>query len=526
MKILLAEDEITIREGISAAIEWRDYGFELCGQAGDGLEALSLIDRFKPDIVITDIRMPRMTGLDLIESAKRTCPQLEFIILSGHNDFSYAKSALRFGVNDYLLKPCKPEELLDILLRTKRKIVKTRETEHTYNLSMAAVMEVSLGRWLRSPKQPLEKRADLLAGWNSDLRPTNLFVGVVRFDDQAIELIRYAAENIMQETLEEIYKTPVIVIRQALDFVWVANEPSSTRLNLSDNEAHRTKLLGLRDNLDKYLRVSASIGIGRLVDSVDLLHLSCEQATEALGARFYEGRGSIVFHAELSEGQLSYPKGLRDDHEMELLQDDILLNLRTLKFEEALDQTETWLELLRGNPHFGQSGANLKTTAFLLELQKLAQEQDAGAIEWKLRMIDWLQQLPTLETLEDVATLVKTLIRSLVAVLRSHAPIHRTVQAALDVIHSKYNTNIALDAVAKEVYVSNTYLSSLFKQELGVNFLDYLHQYRIEQAKPLLKRNYKIFAIAKMVGYHEERHFSATFKKWTGLTPTQFQKSH
>jgi two-component system response regulator YesN len=527
---------MTIREGIAAAIDWKDYGFDLCGQAGDGEEAFQLIEQLKPDIVISDIHMPRMTGLDLAREAKQVQPFLEFIFLSGHNDFAYAKSALQLGVNDYLLKPCKPEELLDILLRTKQKIVKTREAEHSLSRSLVTVMENALGRWLRSPKQPLENRAEQLGKWHCSLQPNHVFVGIVRFDETArkggsaggngpsadLELIRYAAENIMKETLESAYQAPAIVFRHGQDFIWIANEPSFKLITVSD---HKMKLSELQNNLERFLHVSVSMGIGELVPSVDALHVSYDQAAEAVSARFYEGRGSMVFYAELRDSSTSDSATPWDNKSMETLEQDILHHLRILKFEEALDQTEMWLEHLRRNPHLGQSGASLKTTAFLLELQKLAQEQNAAVFEWKLQMVDWLKHLPQIETLDDLATLVKTLIRSLVAVLTSQTPTHRTVQAALDVIHAKYTTNLSLDSVSKEVYVSNTYLSSLFKQELGVNFLDYLHQFRIEQAKLLLKKNYKIFAIAKMVGYQEERHFSTTFKKWTGLTPSQFQKS-
>lgn len=385
MKVLLVEDEIMIREGIAAAIDWQEYGFELCGQSGDGEEALRFIDRLNPDIVITDIQMPRMTGLELIVSAKRLQPLLEFIILSGHNDFAYAKTAIQFGVNDYLLKPCKPEELLDILLRTKQKITKSREAEYSLHRSRAAVMEISIARWLRSPKQPLENREGNLKEWNVSLRPKNVFVGVVRFDVEArksqeetpidatvdLELIRYAAENIMKETLEAIYQAPLIVIRQEQSFIWIANQPTFNRITLSD---HKNKLSMLQDNLEKYLRVSVSIGVGQPVLTLDELHFSYVQATEAISARFYKGRGSIVYYSELRGNTISPSEAIRDNQSMDLLEQDIVHQLRTLRFEEALDLTEVWLDHLRHNPQFGQSGAKLKTTAFLLELQKLAQE--------------------------------------------------------------------------------------------------------------------------------------------------------
>ncbi|MFB9326072.1 response regulator [Paenibacillus aurantiacus] len=536
LKVLIVEDERTVREGIAESIEEMQCGFRLCGQAGDGEEALRLIDRLAPDIVITDIRMPRMDGLELVQAAKREQPGLEFILLSGHNDFEYAKTALRLGVSDYLLKPCKPEELMDTLISAKQKIAKTRETEHSLHQSLAAVMEKTLVRWLQSPPQPLENRSRQLEMWGEPIEAAHIYAGIVRFDETGsphtqspspyqprdMELIRYAAENVMRETLQTPSRGSTIVFRCGSDLVWLANRQPADEVHLA---ACRTKLTQLRTNLEQFLRISVSIGVGGLADSIDELHLSYDQAAEALNARFYEGRGSILFYHDLLAGALAAADNAWQDKALERLEEQILHDLRTMNFEHALDGAETWIERLRSSPHYGQSGASLKTTAFLLELQKLAQEQHAAAFEWKLQMVDWLKQLPLIETIDDLSTLVKSLIRGLVAVLTSMTPTHRTVAAALDIIHAKYQTNLTLDAVAKEVFVSKTYLSSLFKQGLGINFLDYLHQYRVEQAKPLLKQHYKIYAVAKLVGYQEERHFSATFKKWSGLTPSQYQKS-
>lgn len=246
--IFIVEDEQVFLEEMVAAVQWNDYGFHICGKATDGLEALKqMTTGIAPQIIITDICMPGMNGFDFIQKTKIIFPNIEFIVLSDQEDFQCAKRAFKLGVNDYVLKPCRPEELIPIVLDTKQKI----------------------------------------------------------------------------ET--------------------------------------RDHFVGQSEQIPKNVRTSPS-------------------------------------------------------------------------------------------------------------------------------------------------------------------PTHRTVQNALDIIHAKYQTNITLESVSKEVFVSNTYLSSLFKQQIGINFLDYLHQYRIEQAKLLLNQKYKIFAVAKLVGYLDERHFGITFKKWTGLTPTQFQK--
>ncbi|MWC29296.1 response regulator transcription factor [Paenibacillus sp. MMS18-CY102] len=539
MNVLLVEDEITIREGIRDTIPWLENGLQLCGEAGDGLEALERIANGPvPDLIITDIHMPKMNGLDFIQAARAALPNVEVIVLSGYDDFQYAKKAIQLGVNGYVLKPCRTEELVQLMVNTKMKINAIRETQtsmhsiqNKWERSLPTVIEQSLLRWVRSPRQKLENRAGQLEEWNSPIHPADLLVGIIRIDassgnrmfnkpDQ--ELIRYAAFNIIQETLNPVYEQNVIVVRDGNDYIWIANPP---RKQLSIQET-KLELGRLKINLEQYLRMSVSIGSGNLVGCIDDLHISYEQAWKAIETRFYSGKGTIVLYSELTQNANEASDAtIFEDKSMLELEQSILHHLRTMKFEDALDQTELWLQQLRRGPLVDQTEVSLRTTAFLLELQKLAQEQHVNPLESNGRMVDLIKQVPNMETLEDLSTLVKKLIRSLVAGLTSQVPTHRTVQGALDIIHAKYHTNLTLDSVSKEVFVSNTYLSSLFKQELGINFLDYLHQYRIEHAKSLLRKNYKMYAVAKMVGYQEERYFSMTFKKWTGLTPTQFKKN-
>lgn len=538
IRILIVEDEETIREGIMETVPWKENGLSITGAAADGQEALGLIrNGDEPDIIVTDIRMPHMGGLEFIEAAKVLLPAAEFIVISGYDDFAYARKALQMGVRDYLIKPCRPLDLLAVVLEAKAKIEERRQSESAWNRMMKAwelnrqtVMETSLLRWMHHPGQAVEEREGNLREWNYPVMPDGIFAGIVRFDESpeaaayrnGAELIRYAALNIMQETLRPVYRQRALIMRDGDDFVWIANTVKG-----GDNpEGLRSGLVRLQMNLEKYLHLSVSIGVGCPISSINGLHLSYNQAVKAVESRYYKGKGSIVLFTELEpDDEPPVQADVLDDKLLLELEQEILHSLRTMQFAEALDQTELWLGQLAERPHWNPEAISLRTTAFLLELQKLARDQQLTAFEWKHQVVDWLRQIPLMETLEDLSTLVKTLIRSLVAGLTTNKPTHRTVQGALELIHAKYHMNLTLDYVAKEMFVSTAYLSSLFKQELGVNFLDYLHQYRTEQAKSLLKKDYKVYAVAKMAGYQDERRFSSTFKKWTGLTPSQFKKS-
>jgi two-component system response regulator YesN len=535
IKLLIVEDEQTIREGLVQTIDWETYGIEVCGQAGNGLEALERLQHSKPDIILTDIRMPKMDGLEFIRRARETNLDFEVILLSGYNDFEYAKQGIQLGALDYILKPCRPEDLLKFVLQAKRTIEEKqerksayRELMQTWHKNIPLLKSQALSGWALHPKQPLETRIALLKELSMSIQAMNLHIGIVRFDQSGVpskydeddqEIIRYAALNIIHETLSPVYKGQLEAFKDSNDLLWCANihhTPSLLEL--------KTQMAVLQNNLERYLKVSVSIGVGNRCQSIDQIHQSYLEALEAVESRFYKGRGGIYFYSEVHQ---TYKKsgGILNDPTIVTLESDMINLIHTAQYADAIDKTETWLDYIRSCPQYGRKEVNVKASAFIVQLQKLAHEHKVTTFEWKNNIINWMEQLPMIETFDDLSTIIKKIIQSLVEILKSQNPIHRTVQAALDIIHQRYHTNLTLDAVAKEVFVSNTYLSSLFKQELGINFLDYLHSYRVDLAKNLLRDHYKVYAVARMVGYQEERHFSSTFKKWTGLTPSQYQRN-
>jgi two-component system response regulator YesN len=533
--LLIVEDEQIIREGIVDTIDWYRHGIEICGQAINGADGLEKMKQFQPDILFTDIRMPLMDGLELVRQAKDAGLQFEFILLSGFNDFAYAQQGIQLGAVDFTLKPCRPEAILKSVLEAKSIVEKKQKEQksinqlkYTWDQNIPLVKWQTLSHWMRHPKKPLENRYVRLDELHMAIAPQFVHIGIVRIErtqfhtkytkDYDIELIRFATMNILIETMAPIYGNLIEAFRDTDDLLWCANithTPSLSEL--------KAQLYQLQQNLEKYLDVSVSIGIGNRCESVDFVHVSYKEALDAADTRFYEGNRGIFFYSEI-EKTYKQKDNIFIDEGMTFIEIEMINHIRMGQYSDSLDKMETWLNHLRKNPQYGRNEVNLKSSTFIVELQKLAQEHKVSNIEWKNQMINWVEQQPHIETLEDLSIILKKIFQSLVEILNTKTPIHRTIQAALEIIHDRYNSNLTLDIVAKEVFVSNTYLSSLFKQEIGTNFLDYLHQYRVNKAKQLLQENYKVYMVAKLVGYQEERHFSSTFKKWTGLTPSQFQR--
>lgn len=545
LKLFIVEDEQTIREGILSMIDWERHQIDVCGEAANGREALPLLERHRPDVLLTDIRMPYMDGLQLIEEAQRAGLDFRAIVLSGYNEFSYAKQALKLGVLDYILKPCRPDDILKIVLEAKLAIESEQSAnfdrnkrDQAWNRNMHLLKNQVLSQWIHYPKIPLERREGLIAELQMAIVPVMLQVGLIRFDTTRFspnygepdwELIRYAALNIVLETLAPVYRGKIEAFRDGDDLLWIANatlaEASAGETGTGADEELKSNLGLLQRNLEIYLNLSVSIAVGTCRESVDDAHISYREALQAMNVRFYRSKGGIFLYNETARKEGEQEEGtILDDEAFDRLEREIVMQMRGAAYEQALDKMERWLERFQTAPRYGKHEINVRATAFILELQRLAEEKNATTFEWKQHLVNWMEQIPQVETLDELSTIMKKIMQSLVEALCRQRSLHRTVQLAVDLIREKYNTNLTLDAVARAAYVSNTYLSSLFKQELGINFLDYLHQYRIEKAKELLAQNLKMFAVAKLVGYQEERHFSATFKKWTGLTPSQYQK--
>ncbi|RXZ84885.1 response regulator [Paenibacillaceae bacterium] len=536
LKIIIAEDEQSFRSGIVEAIDWQLYDVEIVGEAENGKEALDLMRRHQPDLLLTDIRMPQMSGLDLIRKAKEAGLSFQSILLTGYNEFDYAKEAISLGVSDYVLKPCMPHDILRVVLDMKQKIEASAQEERafteinrTWNRSIQLLKNQVLSQWIQQPLMPLEDRILAIREYNLSLTPEQIVVGRIELDkddngrnirsNRDLELLRYAILNIADETLKSVYGRKLEVFRFGEEMLWIGNCPGQ-----AEDFCHEDKLALLKNNLESYLMLTVSLALSSIKPSVNDAKLAYEEASRAMGARFYQGSGGIFVYSDRQSEQANNPS-IWEDPYLERAEKELLAHLQNARYGEAVDVIEESIAYLKDQPSYSRSEIIWRVNGMIMELQRLAKERYASSIEWQNDLVNWMESIPTMKTLDDCSAILQKIVQSIVEAASNQKQLHRTVQATLELIRSKFHTNLTLEVAAKETFVSNSYLSWLFKQELGVNFLDYLHQYRIEQAKELLKSNYKIYAVAKQVGYTEERHFSSTFKKWIGMTPSQYQKN-
>lgn len=536
-KLLIVEDEPSFREGILAMIDWESEGIRIIGTASNGRKALEMMEEDEePDILLTDIRMPLMNGLELIEETQKRGIDLVPVLLTGYSEFHYAQKALKLGVFDYILKPCNPKQVREVILKVKEELIRRRSREsqvdrleRKWMANARTITEDKLLKWMRGAPRNEEERRSEAKEYGIRLTEGTLLAIVFRFDSKELNaldygerdlgLIRYAAANIMEESIGELFSGRHELLTLEDQFVLFANLSEGTVA--ADIPKRLEKL---QANLASFLKVSVSIGVGSVAD-LSHLHRSYIDAIEALSRRFFHG-GSGLFVASESTGEKSDAEAsskFRSD--LAELEKQIREHIADSNYAEFVSGVEGWLESFRQQ---GLSIARIHLHAYSLIdglMKELGSSSDEISKEAAQQFESYAGQIQKLETFEELSTMMTIVIQKFVAIKNAKKPVHKTIQFVIDLINEKYATNLALKSIAEEVFMSPSHLSTLFRQEMGINFLDYLHQYRIEKAKQLLKKtNEKVYAVARQVGYYDEAHFVRFFKKWTGMLPSQYKK--
>ncbi|HEY5583692.1 MAG TPA: response regulator [Ruminiclostridium sp.] len=527
INLLIVDDEEEIRKGIRLNVDWEAYGVSICGEAEDGEAALKLIKETHPDILLIDIRMPGLSGLQVIEAINSKATPIKSIILSGHDDFNYAQSALRYGVSDYLLKPCRSRDILEVVLKVKSSIEAEQNSNEVlqrfkiqFNESFPLLKERFLCRMINVD----EKNSDIFVK-NFDMLKINLenmmfAVVLIRINDyfeisehrryEDIELLKFAIKNITFDTIRPYYKCEVFESNN--DVVVIMNSENNSSDKFLD--VFNT----LKANISKFLNVTTSIGVGNCYKEPKDIRQSYLDAFIALESCFYLGNDIIIKYndnQELHNEKAFYP--LNAERE-------IINNLNEGKPEVLKENLEAYISKLQIGT-LSQEYVKKLCLSLVLSLNHLCIENNIptdSIFGTDLSYIDTILKFDTLERIKDSLLEKIKLIAETVISKKSG---NKIIEHALNFINENFNKEITLEALASEVYLNPKYLSMLFKKVVGCNFVDYIQNLRISKACELLKDvRLKAYDVAYSVGYSDEKYFSQIFKKLKGVTPSQYRK--
>ncbi|MBI9103984.1 MAG: response regulator [Spirochaetales bacterium] len=537
LKLIIADDEHRVCQLIENILPWEKYGIELSGTAYNGVDALQLIQDVRPDIVVTDIRMPGYDGITLIEKSKSIDPDISFIIISGYRDFEYAQRALKFGAEDYLLKPVSEDELKQIILRvTEKKTLKEELSQEENKLQR----ELSQSRKIirkQLADEIVKNECIISASDVSNLQEqyplsfhdSNFQIIIFQIDSlapeyaidstQAIDTIMQKIELSISSNLENLVNE-FLCTSNDFSLIYILNVVDGLGLSFKEIEhLHESAA----QKMTEYGNWKISLCLGKPVPDIGLLHDSYVDAEFARRDRILRGCGKILEKRETPsvEDELGFFE--LDDVEKKIKEaveggdydkiKNIFSNL-VLKpnISHRVQNPDTILELCR-----------FVSNSIIKQLTKLSSE-DTFSEELVIRTEKVILTTGTLENLSsELGKIYSEAISDLL--LSKRAKEYRPIRIAKEYIDNHFSENIDLNAVAKEAGFNPVYFSSLFKKEAGINFKEYLLQKRIETAKELLvSGNDTIMMISETVGYKDVRYFSRIFAKTVGIKPNMYRK--
>lgn len=522
-KVFLVDDEPIVLEGIRTKLEWEKNGFIFAGEATDGEIALSMIHEIKPDIVITDIKMPFMDGLQLSAEIKKLIPWIKIIILSGHDEFEYAKKAISIGVEDYLLKPFTFEEVLQSLLKVSAHIDVEKK-----QLSDISKMKEEL----KSTEQIIKK--DFL---NNLLHGSeNLSDIVNKSQELKIDLISRYYKVLVSEIVSKSDNT--VNQQEAISLL---NSYSSTWEQTISYFHHSNRLIcivknGLEEELeDNVYQIAKSIeyigtqnpdckittAIGKTVDHLSELPASYEDAKKILDASNYKNENRILSAEDLSQNN----NGI-----LELKDSDPLVNrLKYASKQDISSIIEETMTLIHNNKDQFQVISSYLMVDIIFDISKLVESLGGSLKDIKP---EFLQKSFVDYAVQDENNFNQKLVELLDFAIeyrdsKISGKYGDVILKAKKYIDEHFtDQNITLTTVAEEVCLSPNHFSTIFSQECKTTFIEYLTDVRIENAKKLLlTTEMKGYDIAYECGFSDPHYFSYIFKKNTGLSPREYKSN-
>lgn len=545
-KIAIVDDERQVLKGMKGAIPWEELGAEWVGESLNGKDGLLMISELQPDIVITDLYMPVMSGIEMIEQLRNQGFQGKIIILSGYSDFEHARQALRFGVSDYISKPISLPTLKTIL----SKVIQELEEEEKKRIVMGE-LEFKMRlyepfvekEWVRSVAvgtlDELYKGNDRIPSpYRYWLERKHFTLGIELIRDQRVSclslsdwnLFRFAVSNIACEVASkfftdmeytELHSTRALLIIHPAP---QCKEQMVQRKQLEPMEQleHQLQQLGtmLIQNIGRYLKLAARIGIGGLKDSWTQISDSTEEAFRAMddsalkltSARelyIYRENNNIeqgIIHLSPVKFCYKLATAIKSSQESQALQ--LVVTYMSEIKEQHIISPRT-LQML-GSELWGVITYSLYEAGQVLD-----------------DLFDHEEIVKEIDSLLEPEQLQQWLTDKITQIFNSRqwkgsSKHRRIVDFMTNYIHEHYAEDLTLAELSDKVFISRNHLAIIFKGFTGETFNNYLTRVRIEKARELLlERNMLVYEVAERVGYKNIPYFSTLFKKITGMNPTE-----
>ncbi|WP_239618642.1 response regulator transcription factor [Cohnella mopanensis] len=518
MKVLLVDDEPLTTESLERYIDWQQLGIFEVKTASNGLEALELLPQFNPDIIVSDVRMPRMNGIEFATAARERYPTVKLIFLSGYSDKEYLKSAIHLKALSYVEKPVKLEELTSAI---RESVYQCQAETANRTLTRSVIRHRILAKLLKEPLSYEELREEfgdhVPSFFNKSARAMAILMSVNHEADPKLkqswhtEIADRLADLVGETNVANCFcgyagNDTLFVLMDADEISASSFKDSARKLLYSLNALYGDK-------------IAFSIGIGKPSAAQDTLTVCCLSSIEAVRSQFYFGTG-LVFSEPPAEVRCD-PSAIAAK-----LYPDFRHALRSDSALEAGSLVEQLTQDMRRerDPEIGR----VKNAFFklLMILHEFAVEKGlTGTDPQQEEKFIW-QEVGELSTLDSLSDYVTANVQAVFSQFKEHTAVNARVGSVMQYIKEHYSDkDLTTRSIADNTYLSQNYMCALFKKETGKTINEYITEVRLEKAKELLKdRHVKLYEIALSIGITDPNYFSSMFKKSTGLTPSQYRE--
>lgn len=562
IKVFLVEDEYAIREGIKKSVDWEKNGFELVGEAGDGEMAFPKILKTKPDILITDIRMPFMDGLELATLVKKELSDIKIVVLSGYDDFNYAKKAISIGVEEYILKPVSGENLLKELGKIAESIKAHRQEEQArekYLQDMEEIRALERQKFIHdmidgkiSMQESLEQGRELGIDITATYYSIVLFQAFLKDrEDSDVNAYSGVNEEILKRIKEEFADLDNVYLYEQVGDVLCFLEKSDTLEEMGTNINRGIgRITDIMKDFEDWIYF---ISCGKSVERIRDVNNSYRDASRRFADRYMLDESCIILGNDDTPQRQRKIRETIEAEKKDSAQDMDLGNIDIRK----LDISGIDFKMLSQKTilHFLRSGTLSEVGDLVNEYFNSIGEDAMGSIMFRQYILmesllsgltfldsmgvgrdkasDILGELKDpikfVENLDSSKEYIRLLLNSMIEYRNqiSDKKYLEIIEKAKKFIQDEYrNEDMSLQLVASNVNVSSNHFSAIFRKETGETFIDYLTRVRMENAKELLTcTSMKTSEIGFEVGYRDPHYFSYIFKKTIGMSPKEYRRT-
>lgn len=514
-RILIVDDEFLVRLGLKTTIDWKAHGYQVVGEASNGHEALEMVETLKPDIILADIKMPSMDGLEFIARVKELSGDMSFIILTNYESFQYAKRAMQLGVSQYLLKSeINPEVLLSALESIRQGHTENAQRKHgdgwermkylSRNLSRGQINSTIAPERLEMPEEGLFPKDSYVV--------LKYFCNISSMTEQSINMLSKTMISLVEAEYPGLTYCEIIF---QMHYYMTMIVPCGGIEEINAYFSEKSQLIARK--IKYYFGSVMRGGISENRGSAEIPKM-LNQAENARRRCFFGKEPFIVFDS-------GFQVSLKEMERVHVSSTKLTRMLSEGNFDELLAYVHQIFSVLRAQMNY----SNVKHAFFDFlscaksHLEKL--DENTRQILAKRFDYDNWNALTSIDEAEDyICDALEMLIQRN---SENGSEYSVSVRKSISFIEENYGKNITLQDVADHVSITKNYLSMLFKQETGINFVAYLNRFRIEKAKQLLTTtNMKIYEIADHIGFYSPYYFSKVFKEITRMQCKEYRDKY